>query len=137
MVEAATVHMGFLEEGASDRELVGAATHEGGQEAGDMSARVAVANIEMKVEMVVVGSYGSNGWVESMVAVEAAKAKVSKPVVEGETPVEAEEVGKMESKAVAGEMVEVISKLAVEALSKRAATAEVAGVGKKLAEVAM
>lgn len=124
MVEAATVHMGFLEEGASDRELVGAATHEGGQEAGDMSARVAVANIEMKVEMVVVGRYGSNGWVESMVAVEAAKAKVSKPVVEGETPVEAEEeVGKMVSKAVAGEMVEVISKLAVEALSKRAEVA--------------
>lgn len=56
----------------------------------------------------------------------------------------AEEVGKMESKPVAGEMVEVVSKTAVEALSKRAreaskraATAEVAGVVKKLGEVAM
>lgn len=49
----------------------------------------------------------------------------------------AEEVGKMESKPVAGEMVEVVSKTAVEALSKRAAMAEVAGVVKKLGEVAM
>lgn len=87
MVEAATVHMGFLEEGASDRVRVGAATRGGGQEAGDMRARVAVAN---------------NGWM-----------------------------------ATVGTMAVSILHEAVEALSKRAATAEVAGVGKKMAEVAM
>lgn len=170
MAEVVTVHMEFLEEGASDRELVAAATHDGGQEAVDMSARVAVANngwmamvattvvsvlheavevengravveenVEMNVEVVGVGSYGSNGWVESMAEVE-----VSKLGVEGETPVAAAVVGKMESKPVAKEMVEVMSETAVEALSKRvreaskrAAMAEVAGVVKKLAEVAM
>lgn len=42
---AAVVRMEFVEEGASDRELAAAAgTHDGGQEAGYMSGRVAVAN---------------------------------------------------------------------------------------------
>lgn len=107
---AATVHMGFLE-GASDRALVGAATHGGGQEAGDMSARVAVA---------------SKGWMATVGTMAVSVLHEAE-----------KEVGKMESKPAAEEMVEVTSKLAVETLSKRAATAEVAGVGKKMAEVAL
>lgn len=119
MAEAATVHMEFLEEGASDRDLAtaaaAAATHDGGREAGANNGWMATAatmvanvlreaveeNVKMKVEVVVVvGSYGRNRWVESMAAEEEGRKMKIEPVV--------------------GEMVEVMSKKAVEALSKRA-----------------
>lgn len=118
MAEAATVHMEFLEEGASDRDLAAAAaaaaTHDGGREAVANNGWMATAatmvanvlreaveeNVKMKVEVVVVGSYGRNRWVESMVAEEEGRKMKIEPVV--------------------GEMVEVMSKKAVEALSKRA-----------------
>lgn len=120
MAEAATVHMEFLEEGASDRDLAAAAaaaaeTHEGGREAVANNGWMATAatmvanvlreaveeNVKMKVEVVVVvGSCGRNRWVESMAAEEEGRKMKIEPVV--------------------GEMVEVMSKKAVEALSKRA-----------------
>lgn len=120
MAEAATVHMEFLEEGASDRDLAAAAaaaaaTHDGGREAVANNGWMATAatmvanvlreaveeNVKMKVEVVVVvGSYGRNRWVESMAAEEEGRKMKIEPVV--------------------GEMVEVMSKKAVEALSKRA-----------------
>lgn len=121
MAEAATVHMEFLEEGASDRDLAAAAaaaaTHDGGREAVANNGWMATAatmvanvlreaveeNVKMEVEVevvVVVGSYGRNRWVESMAAEEEGRKMKIEPVV--------------------GEMVEVMSKKAVEALSKRA-----------------